>query len=104
MAFRTVPVSFLCIAAWGTLQAQITVDPMAPLSLCGVANVNVGFTAGGTYNAGNAFTVELSDGSGSFAAPAAIGSVAGTGSGTIACAFPAGIVGGSGWAIRVVAS
>jgi len=56
------------------------------------------------FNAGNLFTVELSDALGSFAAPSSIGSVAGTGSGSVSCSFPAGITAGLGQAIRVVAS
>lgn len=104
MLHRTTLSVLLLPAAWAAMQAQITVDPMAPVALCGSPTLNVTFTAAGTYNAGNLFTMELSDATGSFAAPTAIGSLAGTGSGSISCTFPAGIMGGSGQAIRVVAS
>lgn len=83
--------------------AQLTVDPMTPVTACGSTTMNVPFSAASSYNAGNVFTMELSDAAGSFAAPAVIGSAAGIGSGVIPCTFPAGI-GGGGWAIRVVAS
>lgn len=104
MLHRTALSVLLLPAAWAAMQAQITVDPMAPVALCGSPTLNVAFTAAGTYNAGNLFTMELSDATGSFAAPTAIGSIAGTGSGSISCTFPAGITGWSGQAIRVVAS
>ncbi|MEO8590209.1 MAG: hypothetical protein ABI432_12625 [Flavobacteriales bacterium] len=86
------------------ISAQITVDPMAPVTLCGGQTLAVAFTAIGTFNAGNVFSVELSDAAGSFAAPTIIGSVLATGSGSTSCGFPAGIVGGAGQAIRVNAS
>lgn len=84
--------------------AQITVDPMGPASICGSPTLSVAITVGGVFNAGNVFTMELSDAAGSFAAPTDIGSLNGTVSGSIPCTFPVGITGGSGIAIRVVAS
>jgi hypothetical protein len=60
------------------------------------------FTAGGTFAPGNVFTAQLSDASGSFAAPVAIGSLTGTGSGTIACTIPGNTPGGAGYLVRVV--
>jgi hypothetical protein len=87
----------------GAGYAQITVDPIAPVAVCGALTINVAYTAPGGFDAGNVFSVELSDATGAFATPAVIGSVPGTGSGVIPCTFPVGI-GGGGWAIRVVAS
>jgi hypothetical protein len=86
------------------LSAQITVDPMGPISFCGSPTLNVGFSTVGSFNPGNVFNMELSDATGSFASPAVIGSFTGTTSGAISCDFPAGIVGGSGVSIRVMAS
>ena len=83
---------------------QITVDPLSPISICGSPTLSIGYTVTTLFNAGNLFTVELSDASDSFAAPSSIGSVAGTGSGSVSCSFPAGITAGLGQAIRVVAS
>lgn len=66
---------------------------------------NVGYSTGGVPQGAVTFTAELSDASGSFAAPVAIGSVvSGTASGSIACAVPMGIEAGSGYRIRVVGS
>lgn len=104
MIVRSALTVLLSSAACCALQAQITVNPMVPVAICGSPTLNVSFTANGTYNAGNVFSVELSDASGSFAAPSVIGSVVGTASGSISCTFPAGLTGGTGRAIRVVAS
>jgi len=87
-----------------SLRSQLLAEPMAAMSICGAPTLNIAFTAVGAFNAGNVFTVELSDALGSFVAPTVIGSAAATGSGSILCSFPAGIQGGSGQAIRVVAS
>lgn len=84
------------------LPAQITVDPMPLATLCGSPTVSVSFTAAGNYNAGNVFTAELSDATGSFAAPTIIGMLTSTTSGNISCDFPAGMSGG--FALRINAS
>ncbi|MBL0127031.1 MAG: hypothetical protein IPP83_06140 [Flavobacteriales bacterium] len=94
----------LLIALAIPAHAQITVDPMVPVSICGSPTLQVDISVVSAINAGNLFTVELSDAAGSFATPTVIGSWSGTGSGTISCTFPAGIIGGSGVAIRVLAS
>ena len=64
--------------------------------------MNVPFTISGTYNAGNVFTVQLSDATGSFASPTVIGSLTQTTAGTIAATIPASILAGTGYRIRVV--
>lgn len=66
------------------------------------ATVNVPFTISGTYNAGNVFTAQLSDATGSFASPTVIGSLTQTTAGTIAATIPASIPAGTGYRIRVV--
>ncbi len=71
----------------------------------GAANpVTVNYTIGGTYNAGNVFTVELSDQTGSFASPLAIGSVSSTSAGSINAVVPFNLISGSTYLIRVVSS
>ncbi|MCX7607533.1 MAG: PKD domain-containing protein, partial [Bacteroidia bacterium] len=67
----------------GTCQVPVTVQPptgntidlvsVNPASVCAGGNVTVTFTPSGTFNAGNLFRVQLSDGSGSFATPQNIG-------------------------------
>ncbi|MDB5234871.1 MAG: C-terminal target protein, partial [Hymenobacter sp.] len=59
----------------------------------------------GSVNGGNTFTVQLSDATGSFAAPVNIGSLASSaGTGTIAALIPAGTPAGTAYRVRVVAS
>jgi hypothetical protein len=70
---------------------------------CSGASVSVPFTALGTFTAGNVFTAQLSDATGSFASPTAIGTLAATASGTINATIPA-MPGGTGYRIRVVSS
>ena len=78
-----------------------------PASWCegNTITLQVDFTSTGTFTAGNTYTAELSDASGSFAAPTVIGtlaSVANTGmiTGIILGSTPAG----TGYRIRVVSS
>ena len=66
--------------------------------------VDVTFTATGTFQTGNVFTAQLSDGSGSFASPTPIGTLNGTTAGTIEASLPASVANGSGYRIRVAAS
>ncbi len=68
------------------------------------SNFNMPFTAAAPFAGGNMFTAQLSDASGSFASPVAIGSLSATGSGSVPCAIPLGTPAGAGYRIRVVAS
>ena len=56
------------------------------------------------FQAGNTFTAQLSDASGSFTNPIDIGSVVSDTSGAINCVIPATLPSGAGYRIRVVAS
>lgn len=99
---RNILVFFLLgFAALGT--AQITVGTIPTGILCANVQMELPYTASGTYNAGNSFTAELSDVSGSFATPTVLGSVVSTTSGTITCIFPAGLS-GNGFQLRVNSS
>lgn len=71
-----------------------------------VINDVIDFTANGTYNAGNVFTAELSDASGSFASPTAIGTLNSTASGSLSIniTIPGSTVAGTAYRIRVVSS
>jgi hypothetical protein len=84
--------------------AQITVEPMAPVSICGSPSLPVMFSTPDVFDPSNVFTVELSDLTGSFASPVVIGSVPDVGAGSVPCTFPVGIYPGNSWSIRVVAS
>ena len=82
--------------------AQISVDPLPSTTLCANTSVDVAFQASGTFDPGNVFTVELSDASGSFAVPSAIGSISATTSSTVSCPIP--VASGTGFRIRVNSS
>ena len=71
---------------------------------CVEQTFNVNYTADGYYAAGNTFTAQLSNASGSFAAPVTIGSVNATTSGTIPVTIPLETTVGAGYRIRVVSS
>lgn len=80
----------------------------APFSLADCSSTAAGsiaYTSTGTFNAGNIFTVQLSDASGSFAGAIDIGTLASTAnSGTINFTIPAGISAGTGYRVQIVAS
>jgi hypothetical protein len=82
----------------------IRTSAIAGSPFCAGAGVSVTYTITGTYLAGNIFTAQLSDASGSFASPVSIGSVTQMTAGTISATIPAGTVAGTGYRIRVVAS
>lgn len=75
-----------------------------PAEVCAGATIQVPYTATGAFQAGNVFTAELSNASGSFASPVVIGSVSATTSGTINATVPPGTPAGSGYLVRVNAS
>lgn len=78
---------------------------LSPTQWCqGTAQaMNVDFTSTGTFNAGNVYSAELSDASGSFASPTVIGTLSSTAnSGTISATIPGGTPAGAGYRIRVV--
>ena len=75
-----------------------------PSGFCKLTAFNVPFTANGTFNAGNVFTAQLSNSSGSFASPTVLGTLTGTTSGTISATIPNTVAVGTGYKIRVIPS
>lgn len=73
-------------------------------SLCQGAGISVPFTISGTYNAGNVFTAQLSDATGSFTSPLTIGTLTSTTAGTISASIPSATAYGTGYRIRVISS
>jgi hypothetical protein len=82
----------------------ITTGDLASSLICQGASIGVPYTATGTWGAGNVFTLQLSDASGSFAAPVAIGTLASNASGTVPGLVPANTPPGAGYRLRVVGS
>ncbi|WP_111707883.1 GEVED domain-containing protein [Lutibacter citreus] len=84
---------------------SITTGTISPITYCSGASVSVPFTITGTFTAGNVFTAQLSDASGSFASPVAIGTLTTTTDGIpISATLPIGTSIGAGYRIRVVSS
>ena len=82
----------------------ITTKKVNGSPFCGGATINVIYTVDAPANAGNVFTAQLSDKSGSFSAPVNIGQLTGTGSGSISATIPIGTKTGNAYKIRVVSS
>jgi gliding motility-associated-like protein len=81
--------------------ATITTGVLPNATICAGATFNVPFTTTGTFNAGNQFTAQLSDASGSFAFPTNIGSAT---TSPVSVTIPGGTPSGSGYLIRIVSS
>lgn len=73
-------------------------------AFCPGQDIAVSYTATGTFTAGNRFTAQLSDASGSFSNPTAIGMVTATASGTIEGTIPEEAPAGTAYRVRVVSS
>ncbi|MEI7801509.1 MAG: gliding motility-associated C-terminal domain-containing protein [Bacteroidota bacterium] len=82
----------------------VSTDPVIGSPFCPCANVNVGFTNTGVFNAGNNYNAELSDAAGSFAVPVVIGTLnSSLNTGIISCVIPCNAVAGTFYRIRVTA-
>lgn len=85
---------------------QVVTIVQTPTNFCAGSSFNVNYTVN-TLNyflAGNIFTVQLSDASGSFATPTTIGTLISSTSGTIPCNIPVGTPSGNGYRIRIVST
>lgn len=90
----------------GTSSNAIATSAVTPMTACfnAAQAVSVPFNATGTYTSGNVFTAQLSDASGAFTSPTAIGTLSSTTGGTINATIPAGTAAGAGYRIRVISS
>jgi hypothetical protein len=75
-----------------------------PIAWCKNTVFNIPFTVTGIYNAGNLFTAQLSNASGSFSSPTVLGTLSGTSGGTIVATIPNSVAIGTGYKIRIVSS
>jgi hypothetical protein len=88
----------------GGVVQTVNTGSAAPANVCEGATIAIPFTISGTFDAGNVFTAELSDGIGSFANPVSIGTLPGTAQGTINGTIALGTPAGSGYRVRVRSS
>jgi PKD-like domain/GEVED domain/Pregnancy-associated plasma protein-A len=84
-----------------TVNPQTVTTSITGTTFCAGATVTGTYNTTGTFNVGNAFTVQLSDASGSFASPVSLGAVSG---GIISVTIPANTPAGTGYRIRVISS
>jgi len=82
----------------------VTTGTISGSPFCAGAIVSVPYSITGTYTSGNIFTAQLSNASGSFTSPVAIGTLAQTTAGTISGTIPAGTASGTAYRIRVVST
>lgn len=92
------------ITVQGSVPPAVSTGSAAPVAVCAGGTLTVPFTATGSFDAGNIFTAQLSDATGSFNAPVTIGSLASGTSGSIVCTIPPGTPPGAGYRVRVVSS
>ncbi len=87
----------------GLASSSIAAPTFSGTSFCPGDQITINYGLTGSYSAGNQFTAELSDASGSFASPTNIGSVTATTATPITATIPSVAAGGQ-YRIRVVAS
>jgi hypothetical protein len=98
----------------GFIMLTFTYNAIGQSITCSIANPNlcvtlptpvqVNYTKTGVFNAGNIFTAQLSNPSGSFATVTNIGNINSTNSGFINATIPANVPSGTAYRIRVVGS
>jgi len=79
-------------------------QPYKDTLICPGGTLTVAYTTNFNFAAGNVFSAQLSDATGSFAAPVTIGTVTATTSGNITCTIPAGTTPGTAYRIRLHAT
>ncbi len=73
-------------------------------TVCNGSTFNIPFVATGSFDAGNVFTAELSDSSGSFSIPVVLGSISSTSSGIISGTIPPASPDGTNYRLRITSS
>lgn len=86
------------------LNASILTQSVSPLSVCPGDSVDIAFTVTGPFRWNNVFTAELSDATGSFAAPISMGTQMGNTPQTIRLPIPFGTPAGTQYRIRMTGS
>ncbi|MEO8768716.1 MAG: T9SS type A sorting domain-containing protein [Ferruginibacter sp.] len=87
-----------------TSLTSISLAPNPQQDVCAGSDILVQFLVNDDANAGNVFTVQLSDATGSFANPVTIGSIASVTSSSFNATIPLSTLPGIGYHIRVVSS
>ncbi|HPH85388.1 MAG TPA: T9SS type A sorting domain-containing protein [Ferruginibacter sp.] len=82
----------------------ITTLPIGQTTLCLGGTISVSYNIDSDADAGNIYSAQLSDASGSFANPVTIGNLTAVSAGTITAIIPTNTIVGTGYRIRVVSS
>lgn len=85
-------------------EVQVYTGTVATGPFCANTAISVPYTTKGIIGSNNVFTAQLSNASGSFAAPVNIGTLVSNTSGTINAVIPTGTIAGTGYRIRVKSS
>ena len=97
--------SFCNIFASPVITPEVSIaQPVSKTSFCPGDQFQLHYTVTAQFNPGNVFTAQLSDATGSFATPVAIGSTTAVGPGVINCTIPVNTPPGTGYRVRVSAS
>ena len=112
--YSLVVVSNFCASPAAVINVQVSpsTDPILSMSqfggtICGNTGLNVGFNVtGNSFSAGNIITAQLSDATGSFGSPTAIGNVgfSGQGNGFVPLVIPSNVEASGLYRIRLVGS
>jgi subtilisin-like proprotein convertase family protein len=93
------------IVAGSSVLTTLSTTAISGNAICSGQSINISFIGDGNANAGNVYSAQLSNSSGSFASPVTIGTLSSTASsGTITCAIPVTATTAIGYKIRVIAS
>lgn len=103
-SLSTIITSDIIIVDTCALAPTLSVGTVTGAPFCIGTQLLVPFTTSGNFNIGNIFIAELSDASGSFSAPIAIGQLIGISSGIINCIVPAVPTSSTNYKVRVVAT
>ena len=97
--------SFCNLFASPVITPEVSIaQPVSQTSFCPGDQFQLHYTVTAQFNPGNVFTAQLSDATGSFATPVAIGSTTAVGPGVINCTIPVNTPPGTGYRVRVSAS
>lgn len=104
VAQSAIIVNSLLLNPEGSSLSGFTQRITSTATLCAGNEIRMAFDPGGTYNAGNIFTVQLSDASGAFGSPTNIGEVNSVKGAATICRLPRHLPPGINYKIRVVSS
>lgn len=96
---------FIIYFSFKLVSQTVTITaPIASATYCAGTNITVNYTVTSNFGAGNVFTTQLSDASGSFASPVTLGTRTAVNGGGSTFAIPFTTPSGSGYRVRVLTS